>query len=185
MRLGQLCVTAQTQKTQFLAPSCFLNKNNYLNFAEPKPSEPQSSRLRVLRVAWPITSILPSPSRASRRARACVSCAWPGQRAAASPGGRAACWLPCPTPVRSQAVRSLGPLRCACYQAYTRGLSTSWSGWDLDAVSRPRGKSPLGGGFALRCFQRLSLLDVATQRWPRQANWRTSGPASSVLSYWS
>src|SRR6266700_6011923 len=46
------------------------------------------------------------------------------------------------------------------------------------------GKTHLGCGFALRCFQRLSLLDVAIQPWPRQANWLTSGPAISVLSYW-
>ena len=46
------------------------------------------------------------------------------------------------------------------------------------------GKTHLGGGFALRCCQRLSLPDVAIQLWPRQANWRTSGRAISVLSYW-
>ncbi len=83
-----------------------------------------------------------------------------------------------------QAVRSLGPLRCDCYQPSTRGLATSCSGWDLDSCSRTSGKTHLGGGFALRCFQRLSVLDVAIQLWPRQANWRTSGPAISVLSYW-
>ena len=83
-----------------------------------------------------------------------------------------------------QAVRSLGPLRCTCYQASTRGLATSYSGWDLDWVRAPSGTLHLGGGFALRCFQRLSILDVAIQLWPRQANWLTSGPAISVLSYW-
>ena len=82
-----------------------------------------------------------------------------------------------------QAVRSLGPLGYTCYQACTCGLSTSCSGWDLDSAVES-GKTPLGCGFALRCFQRLSLLDVAIQRWPRQANWLTSGPAISVLSYW-
>ncbi len=83
-----------------------------------------------------------------------------------------------------QAVRSLGPLRCSCYQASTRGLSTSSSRWDLDWLRATSGKTRLGCGFALRCFQRLSLLDVAIQPWPRQANWLTSGPAISVLSYW-
>src|SRR5690348_10839724 len=83
-----------------------------------------------------------------------------------------------------QAVRSLGPLRCTCYQASTRGLATSSSRWDLDWVRAPSGTLHLGGGFALRCFQRLSILDVAIQLWPRQANWLTSGPAISVLSYW-
>ena len=37
---------------------------------------------------------------------------------------------------RRQAVRSLGPLSCTCYQACTCGLSTSWSGWDLDSYMR-------------------------------------------------
>src|SRR5258707_14814577 len=84
----------------------------------------------------------------------------------------------------SQAVRSLGPLRSTCYQACTRGLSTTSSGCDLDPLSQEHGKPRLVGGFALRCFQRFSFLDVATQLWPGQANWLTSGPAISVLSYW-
>ena len=33
--------------------------------------------------------------------------------------------------VCEQAVRSLGPLGCTCYQACARGLSTRWSAWDL------------------------------------------------------
>ena len=33
-----------------------------------------------------------------------------------------------------------------------------------------KGRSHLGAGFALRCFQRFSFLDVATQLWPGQAN---------------
>jgi hypothetical protein len=71
-----------------------------------------------------------------------------------------------------------------CYQASTRGLSTRYSSWDLDCHYRGSGKTYLGGGFALRCCQRLSLPDVAIQLWPRQANWLTSGRAISVLSYW-
>ena len=51
-------------------------------------------------------------------------------------------------------------------------------------LQQSSGKIHLGGGFALRCCQRLSLPDVAIQLWPRQANWRTSGRAISVLSYW-
>ena len=86
--------------------------------------------------------------------------------------------------VLRQAVRSLGPRSCACYQASTRGLSTRSSPWDLDALSQERGKTHLGGGFALRCFQRFSFLDVAIQRCSGQSNWYTSGRAISVLSYW-
>ena len=46
------------------------------------------------------------------------------------------------------------------------------------------GKTHLGCGFALRCSQRLSLLDRAIQLWGRPPNWHTSGRAISVLSYW-
>ena len=51
------------------------------------------------------------------------------------------------------------------------------------SLTRRDGTTHPGGGFALRCFQRLSLLDVATQRWGGHPNWLTSGPAISVLSY--
>src|SRR5947209_11414432 len=82
-----------------------------------------------------------------------------------------------------QAVRSLGPLGFTCYQASTCGLSTRSSSWDLDCRT-DSGKTRLGGGFALRCCQRLSLLDIAIQLWGGHPNWRTSGRAISVLSYW-
>jgi len=45
------------------------------------------------------------------------------------------------------------------------------------------GRSNLGAGFALRCFQRLSAPDVATQRCPWRDNWHTRGLSLSVLSY--
>jgi hypothetical protein len=45
------------------------------------------------------------------------------------------------------------------------------------------GRSNLGVGFALRCFQRLSLPDLATQLCPWQDNWHTRGLSLSVLSY--
>jgi len=47
----------------------------------------------------------------------------------------------------------------------------------------PLKKSHLVVGFALICFQRLSLPDVATQRCPWRDNWCTSGPSDPVLSY--
>ncbi len=46
------------------------------------------------------------------------------------------------------------------------------------------GRTYLRIGFALRCLQRFSFLDVATQLWGRPPNWLTSGQAISVLSYW-
>src|ERR1051326_596631 len=88
------------------------------------------------------------------------------------------------TRLERQAVRSLGPVSCACYQTSTLGLSTRSSAWALDALSQERGKTHLGGGFALRCFQRFSFLDVALQPWGGHPNWHTSGRAISVLSSW-
>ena len=42
----------------------------------------------------------------------------------------------------------------------------------------------LGAGFALRCFQRLSVPHVATRRCTWRHNRHTSGASISVLSYW-
>ena len=38
-------------------------------------------------------------------------------------------------------------------------------------------------GFPLRCFQRLSLPYLATQRWTERSNWLTRGTSFPVLSY--
>jgi glutamine amidotransferase PdxT len=45
------------------------------------------------------------------------------------------------------------------------------------------GKPHLKGGFALRCFQRLSRPDIITQRYRWHDNWYTSGLSIPVLSY--
>src|SRR5579864_8554195 len=47
----------------------------------------------------------------------------------------------------------------------------------------PSGKSHLGVGFVLRCFQRLSFPDTATLRCYWRNNRHTVGPVNSVLSY--
>jgi len=47
----------------------------------------------------------------------------------------------------------------------------------------PCGRSHLGVGFTLRCFQRLSLPNVATQRCHWRDNWCTRGSSIPVLSY--
>ena len=47
----------------------------------------------------------------------------------------------------------------------------------------PQGKSNLVVGFALRCFQRLSLPDADTQRCAWRHNWYTGGQSITVLSY--
>ena len=41
----------------------------------------------------------------------------------------------------------------------------------------------LQGGFPLRCFQRLSLPHLATQRWTERSNWHTRGESLPILSY--
>jgi hypothetical protein len=63
----------------------------------------------------------------------------------------------------------------------TSGLSTRSSLWSLNSFCC--GKSYLEEGFALRCFQRLSLPDIATQLYPWQDNWYTRGLSIPVLSY--
>ena len=62
--------------------------------------------------------------------------------------------------------------------------------WPIDLVvfkepsgGLPHGRSHLGVGFALRCFQRLSHRDIATQRCPWRDNWYTRGLSIPVLSY--
>ena len=44
-------------------------------------------------------------------------------------------------------------------------------------------KSHLEAGFPLRCFQRLSIPNVANQRCSWQNNWHTRGSSNPVLSY--
>ena len=61
-----------------------------------------------------------------------------------------------------QAARLLGPVGCGPRGPCTPGLSTWWSPRSLQYM-RTR-KPGLGGGFALRCLQRLSGPDLATLR---------------------
>src|SRR5690606_41495786 len=57
--------------------------------------------------------------------------------------------------------------------------------WPINVVIShgPLKKSHLVVGFALICFQRLSLPDVATRQCPWRDNRYTSGRSNSVLSY--
>src|SRR5581483_34834 len=50
-------------------------------------------------------------------------------------------------------------------------------------VAKSNGRSDLAAGFPLRCIQRLSLPDLATQRCGWHHNWHTSGRSIPVLSY--
>src|SRR5437870_9272173 len=65
--------------------------------------------------------------------------------------------------------------------AYTSDLSTSSSSTALQGVAP--GRPSLEVCFPLRCFQRLSDPDTATQRCHWRDNWYTGGPSNPVLSY--
>src|SRR3990172_5891184 len=67
-------------------------------------------------------------------------------------------------------------------RAYTCCLYSRWSTCGLTPLSGIQG-SNLEASFPLRCFQRLSLPDVATQRCSWRNNWHTRGQSTPVLSY--
>ena len=54
---------------------------------------------------------------------------------------------------------------------------------DVVVCDGPLRRPHLGAGFALRCFQRLSLPDAATRRCGWRHNRCTVGPSDPVLSY--
>ena len=81
----------------------------------------------------------------------------------------------------NQALDGLVPVRSIHCCTYTPGLSTLSSPRRLTDLCHER--SHLGAGFTLRCFQRLSCPDVATQRYAWRHNWYTIGPSTPVLSY--
>ena len=54
---------------------------------------------------------------------------------------------------------------------------------DVVVFHGPQGIPSFEGGFPLRCFQRLSCPDIATQHYRWHDNWSTSGPFTPVLSY--
>ena len=79
--------------------------------------------------------------------------------------------------------RPLVPVSSTHCCASTSGLSTQSSTGGLTHLKGAR-ISHLEAGFPLRCFQRLSLPDVANQPCPWQNNWHTRGQSIPVLSYW-
>ena len=87
----------------------------------------------------------------------------------------------CDTNIVSKPLGQLVPVSSTCYQAYTSGLSTQSSPGNLNP--QQGGRPHLGTGFPLRCFQRLSLPNIANQPCPWQNNWHTRGSSVPVLSY--
>lgn len=80
-----------------------------------------------------------------------------------------------------QALDLLVSVSSMYHYTYTPDLSTRSSFWCLTSLRN--GKSHLKVCFALRCFQRLSSPDIATQLCYWHNNWFTSGLSNPVLSY--
>ena len=81
----------------------------------------------------------------------------------------------------SQALGVLVRVGCTPCGASTPRLSTSSSLRRLTGLLRE--KLHLRAGFTLRCFQRLSFPDAATQLHGWRHDWYTVGPSTPVLSY--
>ena len=81
--------------------------------------------------------------------------------------------------VAKEELGRLVPLGSAPRGASTCGLSTSWSTRGLT-----EGRTHLWTGFPLRCFQRLSLPNVANRPCRWRDNRHTRGPSTQVLSYY-
>src|SRR3712207_407095 len=80
-----------------------------------------------------------------------------------------------------QVLGLLVPVSSTPRGASTSGLSTRWSG---RGPYPSRGERPhLEASFPLRCFQRLSLPNVANQQCTWRYNWHTRGSSVPVLSY--
>ena len=74
---------------------------------------------------------------------------------------------------------SIGPLHTSRYFHSRPIYLVVFKGSYQLALEKPH----LKAGFTLRCFQRLSFPDVATQLYAWRHNWYTIGPSTPVLSY--
>ena len=83
----------------------------------------------------------------------------------------------------SVAFRPLVPVGSTPRGASTSGLSTTCSAWGLQQLEAAR-NAYLGAGFPLRCFQRLSLPNVANRPCHWRDNRHTRGSSTQVLSYY-
>ncbi len=83
----------------------------------------------------------------------------------------------------SVAFRPLVPVGSTPRGASTSGLSTTCSAWGLQGPV-VLWNAYLGAGFPLRCFQRLSLPNVANRPCHWRDNRHTRGSSTQVLSYY-
>lgn len=81
------------------------------------------------------------------------------------------------------AVPPLVPVSSTPCGASTSGLSTTCSPWGVQRLEASR-NAYLGAGFPLRCFQRLSLPNVANRPCHWRDNRHTRGSSTQVLSYY-
>ena len=79
--------------------------------------------------------------------------------------------------------RPLVPVGSTPHGASTSGLSNTCSTCGLQDLEDPRNPN-LGAGFPLRCFQRLSLPNVANRPCRWRDNRHTRGSSTQVLSYY-
>ena len=66
---------------------------------------------------------------------------------------------------------------------HVRPIDHACSAWGLQELRRFHGMLYLGAGFPLRCFQRLSLPNVANRPCHWRDNRHTRGSSTQVLSY--
>ena len=81
-------------------------------------------------------------------------------------------------------VRPLVPVGSTPHRASTSGLSNTCSTCGLQTLRKASRNPNLGAGFPLRCFQRLSLPNVANRPCRWRDNRHTRGPSTQVLSYY-
>src|SRR5690606_31551347 len=83
--------------------------------------------------------------------------------------------------LQGQVLGLLVPVSSTRYRASTPSLSTLSSPGSL--TPQTGGRPHLKESFPLRCFQRLSLPNVANQPCSWRNNWHTRGSSVPVLSY--
>jgi len=81
-------------------------------------------------------------------------------------------------------VRPLVPVGSIPRGTSTSGLSNTCSTCGLQTLRGASRNPNLGAGFPLRCFQRLSLPNVANRPCRWRDNRHTRGPSTQVLSYY-
>ena len=81
-------------------------------------------------------------------------------------------------------VRPLVPVGSIPRGTSTSGLSNTCSTCGLRTLRKASRNPNLGAGFPLRCFQRLSLPNVANRPCRWRDNRHTRGPSTQVLSYY-